>query len=371
LNGKEETQNQNVFDIEGKGFVAITPLRESKKYTYEINFYASDKKKTWTYNPGEDVKYSAAQYLGSTDSIALIEIMSKENLMSKHMETTLMGLNLENGKKVFEMQTKDGAHQLYPMNLASLAGSSSYLLIGPYYNGDDNVTNAQSEGLGIWVMNNQGKMVRSKYISWSTDLSKFLKVTSSGKLADFGYVYFHRLIQTADGRVFAIGEGYKKNANALGIAASVLTASYGSNLTKLVITDMLFLELNDKFELQNAKIYEKNRNVFAIPGADFATPHMLAMVAKADGAFDYTFTQMGAHKESFVSGYTDYEKDKDYRGLVFHSISYADGKVTNDQINLKTDATSLRIMPGKSGSVLLLEYYKKAKKLDVRMEKIN
>jgi len=202
-------------------------------------------------------------------------------------------------------------------------------------------------------------------------MSKFLKVSNKGKLADLGYVYFHRIVQTQDGRIFAIGEGYKKNANAAGIAMSILTQSYSSNLTKLVITDMLFLELNDKFELLNAKVMEKNNNVFALPGSDFATPHTLATIAKAYGAFDYTFTQLGDNKESFVSGYTDFEKSKNYKGLVFHSISYYDGKVTNDQINLKTDASSLRLMPAKPGSVLLVEYFKKAKKLEMRMEKIN
>jgi hypothetical protein len=179
------------------------------------------------------------------------------------------------------------------------------------------------------------------------------------------------VIQTQDGRIFAIGEGYKKNANAAGIAMSVLTRSYSSNFTKLVITDMLFLELTDKFELLNAKIYEKNNNTFSIPGSDFVSPHTLALVARAEGAFDYTFTQMGNNKESFLSGYTDYEKSKNYKGLVFHSISYYEGKVTNDQINLKSEASNLRIMPAKPGSVLLLEYFKKDKRLEMRMEKIN
>ena len=371
MNTGEESNNQNVFDIEQKGFISVTPLREDKKYTYEINFYATDRKKTWAYNPAEDGKFTGAQYLGATDSVALFEVVAKENLMSKHIESTILGLNLENGKKVFEIRTQDGAQQLYPMNLATLTGNNNFVLVGPYYNGEGNVTKDESLGLGLWIMNNQGKLIRSKYISWTSDMSKFLKVSNKGKLADLGYVYFHRIVQTQDGRIFAIGEGYKKNANAAGIAMSILTQSYSSNLTKLVITDMLFLELNDKFELLNAKVMEKNNNVFALPGSDFATPHTLATIAKAYGAFDYTFTQLGDNKESFVSGYTDFEKSKNYKGLVFHSISYYDGKVTNDQINLKTDASSLRLMPAKPGSVLLVEYFKKAKKLEMRMEKIN
>jgi hypothetical protein len=80
---------------------------------------------------------------------------------------------------------------------------------------------------------------------------------------------------------------------------------------------------------------------------------------------------MGKNKGSFMSGYTDFEKGKDYRGLSFNSISYYDGKITNDKIKLTTKATRLRVLPAKPGSVLLLEYYKKDKRVDLRMEKLN
>jgi len=80
---------------------------------------------------------------------------------------------------------------------------------------------------------------------------------------------------------------------------------------------------------------------------------------------------MGQSNASFVSSYTDYERSKDYKGLIFNSISYYDGKITTDKINLKTKASSLRVLPAKPGSVLIIEYYKKEKKLDFRMEKLN
>src|SRR5215217_8386996 len=63
MSGAEESENQNVFDIPGKGFVTVTALREDKNYTYDINFYASGKKRTWTYNPIEEGKFTSAQYL--------------------------------------------------------------------------------------------------------------------------------------------------------------------------------------------------------------------------------------------------------------------------------------------------------------------
>lgn len=370
-NNDEESENQNVFDIENKGFVTITPLRENKKYTYEVNFYSSEKKKSWTYNPIEDGKYMSAQYLGANDSIAIVEVLSKDKMMSKEMESTLLGISLTNGRKVFEMRTQDGKHQLYPMNISTLKGGNTYLLIGPYFEGNDRVLQEKSDGLAVWEVNNQGKIIKSKYSSWNKDISKHLKIDQKGRVSDLGYVFFHNILQTEDGKIFAIGEGYKKTANAAGIAMSVLTQSYSSNVTKLVVTDMLMLELNENFEIMDAKIYEKNNNNFSLPGADMSNPHTLALVAKAWGAFDYTFTQTSKNKASFVSGYTNYEKSKDYKGLTFNAISYYDGKISTDKINLKTSASRLRLLPAKPGSVLITEYFKKDKRLDIRLEKIN
>ena len=65
------------------------------------------------------------------------------------------------------------------------------------------------------------------------------------------------------------------------------------------------------------------------------------------------------------------KKNKDYKGLTFHSISYYDGKITQDKINLKTNAKWLNVYPAKPGSVMIMEYFKKDKRLDMHMEKLN
>jgi len=372
FNDDEDSQNQNVFDIPDKGFISVTPIRENKKYTYDVNFYSSEKRRTWTYNPIEDGKFASAQYLGANDSVALIEVLSKEKLMSKEMESTIIGLNLSNGRKAFELRTQDGRYRLYPMNISKLRDQNNFLVVGLYYEGSDRIVQDKSQGLGIWLINSQGKIMKSKYVSWETDLGKYVKVDQKGRIGDLGYLYIHRIMQTEDGKFFAIGEGYKKVADGVGIALNVLSGSYAAGMSKLKITDMLMMELSPNFELTNAKIYEKSTNNFSVgTGSDFVTPHTLAMAAKLHGAFDYTFTQVGANNSSFSCSYTDYEKSKGYKGMVFHSISYYDGKISTDKINLKTDASKLKILPAKPGSVLLMEYFKKDKRLDLRLEKLN
>jgi hypothetical protein len=374
-NGKgDEAENQMIYDIAGKGFVSVTPLREDKKYTYDVNYYASGKRKNWTYNPAEEGKMTTAQFLGANDEIAVIEVMSKARLMSKDIETTLLGLNLETGKKVFEIPTTDGKNRLVPMNIAPLKGTNQFMMVGPYYEGTDNVQNEKSTGLGIWLVDNTGKIVKSKYMSWIKDLGKYLDVDQKGKVSDMGYVYVHRIMQTDNGRIFVIGEGYKKVADGVGIAMNVLNGGYTAAVTKLQITNMLLLELSKDFDLTNAQVYDKNRNSFSLNGygnTDFVSPHTLALMAKAAGAFDYSYTQMGEDHSSFVSAYTDYEKSKEYKGLTFHAISYYDGKLTTDKINLSSKATRMALLPAKIGSVVIMEYFRKDKRLEIRMEKVN
>ncbi len=70
-------------------------------------------------------------------------------------------------------------------------------------------------------------------------------------------------------------------------------------------------------------------------------------------------------------GYTDYIRSSDYKGLTFNSISYYNNNFTTDKINLKTASCSMRILPAKTGSVMILEYFKKDKRLDMHLEKVN
>jgi hypothetical protein len=258
------------------------------------------------------------------------------------------------------------------MNISTLReNNSEFLLIGPYYGGNDKISKDKTEGLGVWHMNNQGKLIKSKYISWVNDLSKFAKVDQKGKLADFGYIYFHKVLQTENGKIFAIGEGYNKVADGVGIALSIL-ARTSAGVTKMKITDLVMIQLSENFELENARIIDKQNNSVSLgPHYDFASPHVLANALKSYGYFDYTFTQRTAAKSSFITGYTDYEKSKDYKGMNFHAVSYYEGKFSEDKIPLKTEASSSKVFPAKTGFVMLWEYFKKKKIMEVRLEKIN
>jgi hypothetical protein len=290
----------------------------------------------------------------------------------------LLGINLFTGRKAFEISTEKEEYKFFPMNISTVQGSTDYMVLGEYYDKDKTVVSDNTLGLAIWIMDNKGNVKIRKYSSWTKDLGKFLNVNEKGRIDQIGYLFFHRIIQTEDGKIFAVGEGYKRTASALGITMTALGALGGTvggnGVTKLVITDMVLLQFDKLFNFENVKVYEKNHNNFESPngmGGDFVTPQIMAQIAKTLGRFDFAFTQTDQNHSAFVVGYTDYERNSDYRGMTFHSISYANSNLTTDKINLASKATRSIVLPGKPGSVMILEYFKKEKKLDMRLEKLN
>ena len=373
----DEGQNEALFSVGDKGYVTTYPVKEGKYYSYEINFFFTSQKKQWTYEAAEEQedKFATAVYLGATDSIVLFEVIKQRSMMgSGGPHSWLLGLNIFSGKKVFEMSTEEGEYKFYPMNISAINGKSDFLLVGTYYSSDSRIMKDASLGLASWTMNNAGKVLAQKFNAWDGAISKYLPVSSRGKVADVGYVYFHKILQTADGNFFAVGEGYKKVVSGWGVATTLLSGGRSGRASsfKIKITDIITFQFNEKFEIKAAKIYDKFSNTMELPGgADFMSPHTMAILAKAFGAFDYDFTQMDKEHTRFNIGYSDYERSGEDKGLNFNSISYSNGTVTEDKIKLASKAKWVKVYPGKPGFVMILEYYKKDKRLEYRLEKLN
>lgn len=136
---------------------------------------------------------------------------------------------------------------------------------------------------------------------------------------------------------------------------------------------MILLNFDSDFNIKGAKIYDKNSNNVELPnGYEFvSTPLMGKMIKYYFGEFDYAYTQVNNEMSSFTVCYSDYVRGKDYKGGTFNSITYSEGKISTDKINTKSDASRTAVLPGKQGQVLLMEYYKKDKRLDVHLEKLN
>lgn len=349
-------------------YISVVPVRDGKNFTYIINGLLSNKRKKWTYTPNDEERKSGCIYIGSTDSVAFFSILKMDKLMSNKGHTTLLGLNLFTGAKQFEISMEESRYKFWPTSANKLDGNQM-VLMGAYYDKDDHAARDNSVGYGFWIVDNKGNILNERYDSWATDVAKYLKTDEKGRLADVGNLHTHKMVATADGGYLIVTEGFKKVVDGGKIALAVLTQSYGG-VTSVKTTDMVLMKFDSQFNIQWAGVYDKFSSRFGI-SADFVKTPLLGYIVAAQGGFDYDFTQVSDDKNDIVVGYTDYERGKDFKGLTFHSIKYQDGGFSTDKINLKSDATWMRILPAKTGFVMVYEYFKKQKKLDYRLEKMN
>lgn len=373
----DEGTNKNVFNVSDQGYVSVIPLRDGKQRTYEVNFYSSENRKQWTYTPGDEEKFAMAEYLGSNDSLIVLEVLKKSRLLSSDFTAHMVGISPITKKKLFEIEDSDDQYKFLPTSVSALKDNSGLIVMGSYFNKKDNVIKDFSKGLAVYTIDNNGKILSKTFNSWVDDFAKFLPLSKKGKINDVGFLYMHKLIQTPD-KIFVVGEGYKREASAGGIALKALAMAGGSSggnisVTKIVVTDLVVMEFDKNFKLVNANIYDKSNNsveTFTGGGGDFASQHMLAVMVKMLGGFDYEFTTGETDYSNFTICYSDYQKSAEYKGMTFNALNYNGTKFTSDKIELKSKASRMRVYPAKAGSVMILEYFKKAKKIELRLEKL-
>jgi hypothetical protein len=373
----DEGANQNVFDLGKHGYASVLPLRDGKQRTYEVDFYSSEEKKQWTYIPEDDEeRYSDAEFLGSTDNLIILEVLKKDRKLSGKPSAHLVAIDFATKKKAFDIDNENDEYTFVPSNVTTEAGTGKIMVVGNYFDKNDNIMKDVSKGVAIYAIDSKGKVLSKTYNSWADDFAKYLPLNKKGKVDNIGYLFTQKVIQVPGGKMFLVGEGYKRQASAGGIALNALAMMGGGRssvgVTKIVVTDMVILEFNNKYKVSNATVYDKTNNTAeASSMSDYNSQHAIAMYLKMRGAFDYNFTTVTTDNSSFAVCYSDWVRSSDYKGETFNSIRYDGTKFSTDKIELKSKASTLKIFPAKPGSVMIMEYFKKEKRLDFRIEKLS
>lgn len=295
--------------------------------------------------------------------------------MSTKVSAHLVGINFITKKKVFDIDNENDEYTFVPSSVMPSKQNGQVMVMGSYFDKDANIIKDASEGLAIYAVNSDGKVAGKTYNSWKEDFSKYLSTNSKGKIDNVGFLYIHKLIQAPDGKMFVVGEGYKRQASAGGMALKMLGALSGmqsnAGVTKIVITDMVMMQFNDKYKVTGATIYDKTNNTAVSSSmSDFNSQHAIAMYLKSIGSFDYEFSTGNTDNSDFSVCYSNWEKSSDYKGETFNSIHYNGNKFSTDKIELKSKASYMKVYPAKAGSIMIMEYFKKDKRLDFRVEKL-
>lgn len=348
-----------LVSVPNKGFLYYGITNESKA-EYEIEYYDNAMKKNWaSFAVKDDFDFEFAaeafqgqEYVGST-------IAKKTGAMSMDVVFDLLVQNIADGKPLFRVPMASAKYNYSIAEVSFDKGKQQFTMLGEYYNKDEKIIKAQSQGFIALVLDMKGKIVSEKVNTWAA----VLKTVETKDQASFEKtdILFHEFIKTADGQVFAIGEQYKKS----GVPPMSV---------QLNVYNMVIFQFDADFTIKKTNVFQKDKNVMSLPnGMMMVNSKVLSYIAKAYGGFDYVFSQQPEDKATFMVSYINYSREKGEKGKnVLGTIVYTPEKVfTTDNMALSRKSSTYYVYRAKPGYVMVNEYLEKEKKLDSRLEKIN
>ena len=360
--------NELLLPVKNKGFI-LNLVEKEGKLGYKMTFYPSSKSiSSWTYTSPEDSKeMHLIKPIKVTENYVISLLSKQKGMMStKNATSELVVFDTNTGKIVFKKDILNGENPKMVTN--AFENNGEIVILGEYFKKDAKIYKAKSLGLFLDTYNETGQEIVSKKLSWNNKLIKDLGLNGKSR----NYVYFHEIVKTKSGEFVAIGEQYKRTASAGGIAMAALSRGSGA-VTQLTITDAVIFKFDKEFNLTAVKKFAKGKSR-APSITDFGSPQLNAHILKQMGAFDFEFLQMDPNRNRFYANYIDYVREGKHKGeRAFKSIIYNDGELSEDKIYLKKDKIKLkfRIYPAKLGHVLIVEHNKKAKTIDLHLEKLN
>jgi hypothetical protein len=371
--------------VSGKGFFYYG-MKDVNKLVYEVEFYDNMMRKVWSEkasDKGPNVQL-ASEAFQSREFIGTL-IVKKKTLQSKDVDVELLVQKIDNGQVQFRAPMATSKYSVSFSDVYYDSVKSNFVVFGEYYDKDDKELKAQSLGFIYLTLDMNGKIVGEKVNSWATEISRVTPMNEKGKVEGSNTnILIHDIIRTNDGQIFVIGEQYKKVASgggialqALSIAAGAATGTYaGSNAStsQLNVYNMVIFQFNADYTINKMHIFEKDKNEVLLPaGATYTSSKLLSYYAKAIGGFDYSFSQLSSDRSTFSVSYINYDRQKGEKAKnVLGSVVYTPEKVFSvDKLALNRKSTEYFVYKAKEGYVLITEYFKKEKKIETRLEKIN
>jgi hypothetical protein len=381
-----EQEYTTIYEIGSRGFMYIETVK-NKDIGFVLHGLDNNMKETWSYATDPVSKlFESASVLSIDDQYALLMIMKKKSLASKKFDSFLMLVDTKTGdvKYNFQMQDNNEA-QLSVLNGFVNDDSGEAFIVGEYYAPGDDVAKDKSMGLYIRGVETNGEYSVFKKYGWDSEVAKVKRSTMTedeekSNKKDVDLLYFHRIIRGENGNVYAIAEQFQKQFSAGGAAINVLAAASGSSSNvsafELLVTNMVVLEFDKDLNMTDYEIIGKKKSNVLLPsGAGFYSAQMLGAYVQTVGGFDYGFTTEDKKANKHYTIYSDSNRKEDddsgksdsMIGVI--SIS-GDGEVESRRIPFNTGAKWFSINRAKTGYVLIQEYYRKDRKLVLRMEKV-
>jgi hypothetical protein len=375
LLSEEDSYNGGLAAVKGKGFVRFGYEKEDGM-RIDIEMMDNNGKKLWEANSKAESKksYESISPFLVDEKVIIGGLYTREKLLSTKAKLSVMCLNVDNGKEYFRLENKNDKYQLAPYGASYNMANQTYFIYGQYFKIDDNPAKDDPAGMYMQEVDLTGKILAESYTDWEKEIFPLLVQKTKGKMEKNMKTFVHKIVKSADGKIFAIAEQYRKAVSGLGVANAILGGGGGPAVMKIEIHDMLTFEFDQKMKLKDITVFEKEKtNVQLQQGLGAVDANLLGYMMKLYGNFDYSYTSISPDRKMFNSAYVNYDKDKEAgSSYTIGNISYTkDQKLLVDRIKLTTKPTYFYVREAKPGYVAIFEYFRKEKKASIRLEKLN
>lgn len=367
-----------VSPVPNKGFLVYEP-KKSKKLGYTFTLYSNELKSIWVNESPEDglLHFPSVLYQDS-ENIALLSI-SKKSLMTKKYDTFFILVNANTGKESSSTPLVSTNAAKFTLNMPDAifnARSKEFILFGEYLEANANLAKDPTLGFYSIKIGTNGAIKSEKYADYKASVKALVQDKDKEKFNEKTKFLIHDYVLTADGKMFVVGEIYKKAVDGLAVGMKLLAAAAGDNVQhngaviKLVITDMVIFQFDKDLDMKQINIFEKSKSDVSLPeGYGTANARMLSIMAKQVGGFDFEYSQIDEKGETFDVIYVDREKNKGEKSkFVVAAIRYNGNKYVVNKIDLDRKTDIDVILPAVKGSVYVGGYYRKLKSYESSIE---
>jgi len=374
-----DVENVSIWPLGNEGFVRNT-YQKDKKLGYQIEAYDNNMKSKWTHGTPEKSEFvEGADVLHSGEKYVTLSVIKKKSALTRKFDTYFVLLDAVTGKELIHTKMVDNVEGLLTvMSTYVDEAEDEILIVGEYFKPDDDVMKDESLGLYVRSIDRGGEDIKFKKFGWDTDLAKFKQtaVETGEKNADKSgnRLFVHKFVRSKSGHLVVVAEQFRKQVSALGVLAKSTGGS--ASALEVRIGNMVVIEFTPEYEVKDYKIYEKRPTRINLgEGYGFANLQTIAYLCQTMGYFGYQFTLMDDETDTYDMIYSDRDtKDEDNgkkSDIMLGVVSMKNGKVENQRIPINSDAKYVTYLAAKPGYILIQEYYKKEKRLTVRLEKIN
>jgi hypothetical protein len=368
-------KNKFLHEIDTQGFFLMYTLLEENLYTCNIFKIDSNSKSERFYTYMSDVPIFDAKFLGSKQKLLLFSF-EKVGKDKNSFTADIIGVGMDNFDQQFEIKQNEKSDRVFiPNSLVSGLASRNSVIDGRFYFTNNEMINQYHDGIGLWEISPSGELITESYSSFQKDFID-LKFNSGNKSSEVGYLFPHKSIGTADGKIYIVSEGYKKVSDGVAMmqpSFGMMGGGYYSNdFTKIKTTDIVISEFRPNLKYRSSGVFEKKSNTMSLDFYEANSIYRVGDIFNRNGLFDFLFAETDKVNGVINIYFKDYNRNSS-GGIKMKvtKLIISKNDIASFTFEKQPNTSETYFLPLNYGNLMIMEYINRRKTMyfDIRTMK--